>query len=266
MATIPKHFKEAFPWISKSPSKIRIASKSAQWLEQEIVYEIFRNPKIKELDPRNALFHSLEKLCVEDQVNYINAVAKCLADAMIETPLPSKTELWLQEVNAAVKKLRSLLGEKSKQHLPASWNNLYSVVIQIIRAEESPGLPIPEGLLGGLKKENLRKRPDTLDKHGMTDLVAILNIMSRESKDLASMNAIAYYKFPQAFFEGISSDNSLFLAYQRKAILAIAAVNQEYFKKNYDALTAHVLSCIFQQPISNQKIKKIREKLGHQPE
>lgn len=263
MATIPKHFKEAFPWVSKPPSKMRIASKSAQWLEQEIIYEIFRNPKIKELDPRNALFHSLEELCVEGQVNYINAVAGCLADAVIEMPLPSKTERWLQEVNAAAKRLRLLLRETSKQHLPASWNNLISIVLQIIRAEASQGHPISDGLLGALKKENLRKRVDALDKHGIIDLVAILDIVSSESKDLATMNAIAYYKFPQAFFEGISSDKSLFLAYQRKAILAIAAVNQEHFEKSYDTLTAHILSCIFQKSISNQKIKKIREKQEH---
>lgn len=263
MATIPKHFKEAFPWISKSPSKIRIASKSAQWLEREIIYEIFRNPKLKELDPRNALFHSLEELCVEGQVNYINAVAKCLADAVIETPLPRRTIRWLKGVNAAAKKLRLSLLETPKQHLPASWNNLISIVIQIIRAEALQGQPISEGLLGALKKENLRKRADALDKHGMTDLVAILNIMSGESKDLSGLSAIAYYKFPQAFFEGISDDKSLFLAYQRMAILAISAVNQAHFEKPYDTLTAHILSCVFLRDISKQNIKRIREKLGH---
>ena len=287
MKTIPNHFKEAFPWIEKPTSNMKVdVALSTIWLEKEIIRLIFEAP-VKKLDasqvikpdtpqikkPDTFTVHKLDDCRItliksletelpnaEAQINYIKAVAKCLAEAVIVTPLPKATQDWLNDINASTKKLTSLLKQEDKKNLPANWNNVYSLVSQVLKDSNISDNPLLLKIHAVLKETNLA--PETRSQtHGKADLIAILNLVGLESKSLAAACAIKVHKYPQTFFEKIFKDNKLFLAYQRKAILEIAMVNQEYFSKPYDALTSYVLSCIFNTDISKQKVKKIRDNL-----
>lgn len=263
MVTIPKHFEEAFPWIVKAPSKIKVSAPTTEWMEKEIVRLIFNPPVNQMEDFRPRLIKSLGKFGQEAQVSYTKVIAKCLAEAVIDTPQSKTTYLWLKDVNVAAKRLCSLLSGESKPPLPANWDNLFLIVKQIIKSEaEEFGYPDSDDLVNSLRKENLRwrDRKGALEKRGRTDLVAILNLVLAQSNELAGKNAIAFYRYPQKFFEEISTDNTLFLDYQRRAIRSIAAVNQVHYGKPYDAMTAHVLACVFKKKLSNQMVKDNREK------
>ncbi len=255
MVTIPQHFKDEFDWIIRPRSNLKVQALTTRWLGKEIIYLIFRTPENKLDDLRVPIIKALHTLSIEKQICYIKTIAKHLADAAITTPLPTDTRGWLNDVCKSAKELHRLLSGKHKKQLPGNWNNLCSLIIQIIKKESKLNLPFPEELLASLKKENLKVRAK-----GNTNLTSVMNLVIDESKALTDKKAMAFYKFPQTFFEEISKDNPLFLSYQRNAIQAISKVNQEYFDKPYDALTAYVLSCIFLKDISKQSVKKIREK------
>ena len=265
---IPENFVVAFPWIMKPISKLKVSSPDTVWLEREIIRIIF-NPKdelqITTDDPRYRLIKSLEsEECDENsQVGYIKNVAKCLADAAVKTPLPKNTQDWLKDVNKKTKALLPLLRGIPKKSQPLHWNNLFSLNIELlndtIQLDNSQKIKVKNIL----KEANRSGAISTLDAetHGVLDLVAILSLITKQSKELATKSAIEFYKYPQTFFNGISTDSTLFLEYQRLAIHAITLLNKSQFSKPYDSLTSYILSCVFQKEISKQSIKKIREKL-----
>jgi hypothetical protein len=213
-------------------------------MEKEIVCLIFRPPVNPLDDFRLPLIKSLGALGHEAQVSYIKIIAKCLAESVFVVPLPKKTQGWLNDVNKAAITLTRLVEPKHKNNPPTNLNSLFPLVAQALKSGNVSSHQIPSKVSGALK----------------TDLVSILKLVSQESKELSGKNAIAFYRFPQTFFEEISTDKTLYLEYQRKAIQAIAAVNneQEHFGKPYDALIGHILTCLFWKDISKQKVQKIR--------
>ncbi|MDD5384547.1 MAG: hypothetical protein PHG89_06675 [Gallionella sp.] len=260
-AMLPKHFKEEFPWITKPTSKIKVKAPGTYWLEKAVIHAIFRAPDNEFDDPRTNLLKSIGDMGKDTQVSYIKTTAKHLAEAIIDTPLPSARQEWLNDVNATTKKLTLLLKQEQKKNLPENWNNLFSLVSQVLShshvTDDTELTKLVEtlkeaNLIGGIKGK----------AHGTVDFVSILDLITHESKALSGKSAIAYYKYPQTFFEEISIDNQLLLAYQRKAIQAITTVNQEHFGKPYDALTAHILTCVFNKSFTKQLVKKIRENLN----
>lgn len=243
MATIPKHFEEAFPWITQSTSKVKVNAPGTKWIEKEIIRAIFRDtilisPDTSTHNPCQQLIKTLGVLEKDLQVCYIKKVANYLAEAAIDTPLPVAKQAWLNDVNTTVKKLTLLLKQEPKQNLPKNWNNLFTLTAQIIKHINVTDKQELSKVSGALKEANLIWDIKSKAAHGNTDLVAILNLVSKESKGLADTNAMSYYKYPQTFFEEIRKDNTLFLAYQRRAIRAITIVNKEYFGKPYETLTA----------------------------
>lgn len=267
MKKIPIHFSEAFPWIERPASKMKVSvALSTAWLEKEIIRLIFRAPENDNDDQRSPLITALKKLDNGKQVSYLIDVAKRLTDAVIDTPLPNKISVQLKEINKEVKNLTFSLNALPKKNLPSSWNDFFFLGIQLIDKTDNSVNPKLSNVRGALKKARMNLEgeitPKARETHGQLDLVAILNLVALESKKLANANAIAFYKFPQTFFEEISTDNTLFLAFQRRSVQSIAAVNHEYFGKNYDAITAYILTCTFNKDILKQSVKKIRENLG----
>lgn len=270
---IPKHFKNAFPWIVKPISNIKVSSSDTVWLEREIVRIIFNpieEPQDAQDDHRLMLINSLKTQCYDEaiQVSYISAVAKCLAGAVIETPLPKNTQNWLSDVNKQAKNLMLSLKEVHKKNLPSHWSNLFSLNIDLLNDNQLLESPQKLKLKNALKEASRNGVISKIEaeNHGKLDLVAILNLLSKQSKELAGKRAIEFYKYPQTFFNEISADNTLYLSYQRSAIQAIALLNQTQFNKPFDALTSHILTCVFQKEISKQSVKKIREKLDFKSE
>ena len=264
---IPEHFKVAFDWIDKPKSNTKVRSPNTVWLEKEITYLIFNPPEEPpeaQDDYRHMLIKSLEhEKCFEGaQVSYIRDVVKCLAKAVIATPLPNERKVWLGEVNKQTKKLALILKEKpnSKSELPLNWKSLFALNIEAINDSQIESSKLTE-ISSALRTANMFQ--DYLkgkqDAHGILDLVAVLNLLNKQSKMLSEMSAIKFYKFPQTFFKEISNNKTLFLAYQRSAIQAISAVNQKSLGATHDAVTAHVLSCVFHKEITKQSVVNNRK-------
>lgn len=266
---IPKHFEISFPWIVKPISNVKVSSNNTVWLERQIIRAIFTSEKTQNFeqdDYRIKLTNSLKAECPDEgkQVDYIKAVAQCLADAVIETSLPTSTQEWLKDLSKLSRKLARRLKVGPKENLPSKWNNLFSLSIELLNDSQLNKTPKKLELENALRLAN---RTGVISKeeagtHGMLDLVAVLNLLSTQSKDLAEKTAIDVYRYPQTFFKEISSDKTLYLDYRRQAIRVIALLNQEYFNKTFDALTSYILSCLFKQEISQQSVKKIRENLN----
>lgn len=260
---VPKHIRDAFPWISSQPPSIKFSTRGVKGkalLEKEIIRIIF-SPPVNELDDfRKTLIKSLKKYPEDRQVIYIKAVANCLANEVLNTPLSIEPKVWLNDVNQATLTLRGLVRQKPKNHLPAELNNMFSMVSQIVRTEISQGHVFSiqqEQILSSADEKLLFKDKADSEAHGISDFVAILNLVHHRTKALMGGNAIDFFKFPQTFFSEIAGDSNLSLEYQRRAVSGIGKVNQEYCGKRYPSLTAHVLSCIFKKKVTPKNVSVI---------
>lgn len=258
---IPEHFKQAFPWVSERKSNIHAYSQSTKWHEKEIISLIFRDSDEMLNDPRLPLFKALSSMDKNLQVKYIKSVAKCLAEAVMATPLPNWKEELLGDVKKDAKRLSSLLRKKPKERLPLNWGDCIFLIMEVIKRSNASGNSELTDLSNVLK--DVQRKLVLLNLNAKVnvkiDLASILSLVSEQSKELAGQPAIEYYRYPQEFFNQIITDKTLYLAYQRKGIIAITSINHDYFSKPYDALTAHVLTCVLPKKISNQSVKKIRE-------
>ncbi len=265
----PKYFEVAFPWINKPKSKIKVKSITTEWLEREILWIIFNQPKEVQNtldDPRFKLLKSLKSNCCDEQsqVEYIRHVAKCLANMIVKTEIPQNKKEWLGEINKKTKSLLTLLRSIDKKNLPFHWSNLFSLNLELLSVSHQLEAHNKLKLEKAFKEANRNGMISKLDaeKHGVLDLVAILSLLLNQSKDLQGKSANDYYQYPQTFFSEISNDSALYLSYKRSAIQAISQLNQSQYNKPFDALTSYILNCVFNKNISNQSVKNIREKLN----
>ncbi len=261
MMTIPNHFKIAFPWILRQQTKLNINSPSTYFIEKEIIRIIFNPPDNELYDPRDDLINSLTHLNdINKETEYIKSSANCLAHSAAVTPLPKEIQCWLNDVEKKAKILSRLISQKPKRKLPLDWNNLTSIVSRIENNEYHSDHSKSKSISHILKKKNSKSHTEIKSStdHGHSDLVAILNMASNDSKALSNQPAMKYFKYPKIFFKEILSDKTLLLEYQRNSIIAISKINEQYFGKPYDSLTANLLTCIFQKKVSNQLVMKIR--------